>query len=277
MLRIHAIQTGTVSIKEQQLQGTGPRPLRLLATLLSKQWTQPLPIYAWVIEHPEGLVVIDTGETARALQQPYFPAWNPYYRLAVQLAVTPEQEIGPQLRQLGLSPGDVRWVVLTHLHTDHTGGMGYFPNAEIILSRREYDAAAGLAGQLGGALPQHWPAWFAPKLIQFADQPFGPFPQSYQLSTSGDLIIVPTPGHSPGHLSLVARETEQTIFFAGDTSYTEKLMLAGATDGVSADGAAARQSLARIRQLASTTPLVYLPSHDPQSAQRLNHRQVVRL
>lgn len=276
-MRIHAIQTGTVTIKTSQVQGRGPRPMRLLATLLSRRWTQPLPIYAWVIEHEEGLIIIDTGETARATRVGYFPGWNPYYRLAVQLAVTPDQELGSQLKQLGFSPGDVRWVVLTHTHTDHAGGLAHFPKAEIIVSRREYDSAAGLQGQLGGALPQHWPGWFAPRLIHFAEQPFGPFPQSYQLTSSGDVILVPTPGHSPGHLSVIARSGERNYFFAGDASYNEQLMLTGATDGVSSDSRLARQSLARIRQLAHEIPLVYLPTHDPEAGKRLATGQTVSL
>jgi N-acyl homoserine lactone hydrolase len=64
-MRIHAIQTGTVAIKQRQVRGAGQRVGRRLNTLLDRVWTDPLPIYVWVIEHPEGIIVVDTGETAR--------------------------------------------------------------------------------------------------------------------------------------------------------------------------------------------------------------------
>src|SRR5262245_4259959 len=137
-MRIHAIQTGTVAITQSWRRGKGRGTLRRLNTLLDRRWTEPLPIYAWAIEHPEGLIVVDTGETACAAQPGYFPAWHPYLRFAVRERVVPEEEIGPQLRTLGFDPRDVRWLVLTHLHTDHAGGLAHFPGAEILVTRTEY-------------------------------------------------------------------------------------------------------------------------------------------
>ena len=83
-MRIHAIQTGTVAIKARQLNGRGRGALRPINTLLDPTWTEPLPIYAWVIEHPEGLIVVDTGETARVAEPGYFPWWQPYFKLGVR-------------------------------------------------------------------------------------------------------------------------------------------------------------------------------------------------
>jgi glyoxylase-like metal-dependent hydrolase (beta-lactamase superfamily II) len=122
-MRIHAIQTGTVAIKQRQVRGSGQGLGRRLNTMLDRVWTDPLPIYVWVIEHPEGIIVVDTGETARASQAGYFPWWHPYYRLGVREWVRPEEEVGPQLRALGIPPEKVRWVIMTHLHSDHAGGL----------------------------------------------------------------------------------------------------------------------------------------------------------
>ena len=72
-MRIHAIQTGTVAITQSWRRGKGHGLIRRLNTLLDRRWTEPLPIYAWVVEHPEGVIVVDTGETARATQPGYFP------------------------------------------------------------------------------------------------------------------------------------------------------------------------------------------------------------
>ncbi len=78
-----------------------------------------------------------------------------------------------------------------------------------------------------------------------------------------------------GHLSLLLHDGPSTLFFAGDTSYSEQLMLDGVIDGVSTDVGAARQTLLRIKQLAREQPLVYLPSHDPAAAARLEARQAI--
>ena len=75
-MRIHAIQTGTVAINTS-IERPGARCSRPINTLLDSTWTEPLPIYAWVIEHPEGLIVVDTGETARVAEPGYFPGGNP--------------------------------------------------------------------------------------------------------------------------------------------------------------------------------------------------------
>jgi len=268
-MRIHGIQTGSVAVRSRQRRGAGPGPLRLAATLADRQWTEPLPILAWVIEHPEGLIVVDTGETSRASQRGYFPAWHPYFRLGVREWVEPEEEIGPRMRRLGLSPADARWVVLTHLHTDHAGGLGHFPGSEILVSRRELELASGLAGSLRGYLPQRWPAWFAPTPVDFSGRPFGPFEYTVPLTEAGDVMLVATPGHTPGHMSVLVRLEGRLVMLAGDSSYTQALMLEGAADGVTGDEALARETLRSIRAIAEQQPTVYLPSHDPESLGRL--------
>jgi N-acyl homoserine lactone hydrolase len=272
-MKIHHIQTGTVTIKEAQRVGSGKYTItRFLNMLTDREWTEELPIYSWVIEHPEGIIVIDSGETARTGTPGYFPGWHPYYRLGLKESVQSWQEVGPQLERLGIPPQEVRWLILTHLHTDHAGGIYHFPSSKIILTRNEYERASGLGGRLRGYLPQHRPSWFQPELIDFKEQAIGPFPHSMPLTSSGDVTLVSTPGHTPGHLSVAVWEEDRILFFAGDTSYTQDLMLAGKVDGVAPDAEIASRTLDLIRQWAQEEDLIYLPSHDPQSAHRLGQR-----
>lgn len=281
-MKVRAVQTGTVRVHERQRTGQGRGVARFARTLLDRQWTEPLPIYVWVIEHPEGLIVVDTGETARASQPGYFPRWHPYYRLAVREDVQEHEEIGPRMRELGLVPADVRWVVLTHLHTDHAGGLHHFPGAEILVSATEYAAARGLSGKLRGYLPHRWPEGFRPIEWDFKSSsvPESIDLQATPLTEAGDVRIVPTPGHTAGHLSVLVDEGPRTLFLAGDASYTERNLIDGKVDGVSSVGggeATAARTLRAIREFAVTRPTVYLPSHDPDAGQRLADRRVVRL
>lgn len=271
-MKIHALQTGTVQVHERQRAGSGRGLLRFANTLLDRSWTEPLPIWVWVIEHPEGILVVDTGETARTSDPGYFPRWHPYFRMGVREHVTPDQEVGPRLRALGIRPADVRWVVMTHMHTDHAGGLSHFPKSEVLVTEVEYRDACGFAGKVRGYLPHRWPEWLAPTLVRFRPEPFGPFPESIRLTEAGDVTLIPTPGHTRGHMSVVVPLGERLLLLAGDTSYTEANMKTGKVDGVSSvgggEGAAAR-TLARIRELGLGAELIYLPSHDPGSGRRL--------
>jgi N-acyl homoserine lactone hydrolase len=271
-MRIHAIQTGTVAVKSRQPSGVGRSgKARLLRTMLDRNWTEPLPIFAWLIEHPEGLIVVDTGETSRVAEPGYW-GWHPYFRFGLKEEVAAEDEIGPQLTKLGFDPLDVRWVVLTHFHTDHAGGLGHFPASEILVSDSELRAASRLRGRLNGYLPHRWPGWFNPTTVGFSDGAVQPFPASHPLTRAGDVVLVPTPGHTGGHLSVIVHEADQDVLLAGDTSYTQRLMMDGVVDGVAPDPAVAALTLRRIRKYLSERPTIYLPSHDPDSRSRLEMR-----
>ncbi len=274
-MKIHAIQTGTVAITSSWREGVGHGKRRLLNTIRDREWTEPLPIYAFAIEHPEGVIVVDTGETARVAEPGYFPRWQPFFRFAVRELVEPEEEIGPQLERLGIRPSDVRRVVMTHLHTDHAGGLHHFPNNEILVSRAELAYAAGLRGRLRGYPNRRWPAWFNPTPVDLPPVTHGPFPASLRLTEAGDVTVVPVPGHSPGQLAVLVEDGDHTVFLAADSSYTEDAMLRGAVDGVGPDEDAERLTHERIRAYAAATPTVYLPTHDPETAARLAERRAV--
>src|SRR4051794_7417613 len=184
-MKIHAIQTGTVALTTRWREGVGHGARRLLNTVTDREWTEPLPIYAFAIEHPDGVIVVDTGETARAMEPGYFPRWHPVIHLAVRAYVEPEQEIGPQLRALGIEAGDVRRVVLTHMHTDHAGGLQHFPGVEILALRAELAIAKGLPGRVRGYPSNRWPSWFDPTPVDLGRVPFGPFETSMPITDAG--------------------------------------------------------------------------------------------
>jgi glyoxylase-like metal-dependent hydrolase (beta-lactamase superfamily II) len=274
-MRIHAIQTGTVTLTTAWREGVGHGRMRLLHTVLDRDWTEPLPIYAFVVEHPEGVIVVDTGESAGASVPGYFPRWHPVFRFAVREQVSPEQEIGPQLERLGIRPSDVRTVVMTHLHTDHAGGLHHFPDTEILVARSEIEYAGGVRGRLRAYPNKRWPDWFDPTPIDLDSEPFGPFPQSMRLTAAGDVTLVPLPGHTPGHIGVMIEDGDHSVFLAGDSSYTQDLLLRGKVAGVGSDEEAERVTHRRIREYVAKNPTVYLVAHDPETGIRLAERRVV--
>jgi glyoxylase-like metal-dependent hydrolase (beta-lactamase superfamily II) len=185
-----------------------------------------------------------------------------------------EQEIGPQLRELGVGPRDVKKVVLTRLHVDHDGGLAHFPNSEILVARGELDASKGFMGRVRGYLPNRWPSWFDPTPLDFEAEPFGDFAYSKRLTKAGDVLAISTPGHTADHVSVVVRDGDTTFFLAGDTSYNEELMLAGKVDGVSANERVSIATLDNIKRLTQADPTVYLPTHDANSGDRLASRRL---
>ena len=268
MTHVHALRTGSVRIKISQMAGRGHGLARPAHVLFDRDWSEWVPIHAWLIEHDEGPILVDAGETARVHRRGYHPRWHPFYRRASQFQVTPADEIGPQLAKLGVRPRDLRHVVLTHLHTDHAGGLAHLVGARTWVHPLEWRRAQGIGGQVQGYLPHRWPQWWNPEPFRFESTRFGPFRERMPLTARGDVFVVPTPGHTPGHVSVVVQGTP-AIFIAGDTSYTEDLLTRGAVDGVSPDERVARETSERILALARERPLVYLPSHDPGSADRL--------
>jgi glyoxylase-like metal-dependent hydrolase (beta-lactamase superfamily II) len=272
-MKIHAIQTGTVAIKTRQVQGVGRGARRRMNMFLDREWTEPLPIYAFAIEHPDGVIVVDTGETARTSEPDWFPRWHPFFRYGLREWVAPEEEIGPQLERLGIEPRDVHRVVLTHLHTDHAGGLHHFPHNEILVSRADLEVASGRRGRLRGYPNSRFPTWFDPTVVDLPDVPYGPFPQSLRLAS--DVVIVPAHGHTPGQIAVIVQDGDHAVFLGGDSSYTEDLMLRGVVDGPTGDDAVAELTHRRIREFAAETPTVYLVAHDPETRVRLAERRVV--
>jgi glyoxylase-like metal-dependent hydrolase (beta-lactamase superfamily II) len=266
-MKLHAIQTGAVRIKTAQVQGRGHGLRRRLAIVTDRQWTAWLPTYAWLIDHPEGVIVVDTGQGMHLLDAQR--SLHPYHRWEVSFRLDREEEIGPQLRALGIGRRDVRRVVLTHLHVDHDGGLEHFPDTEINVSRRELRTAHGWMGRLRGYLPNRWPRWFDPVPLDLSPEKFGPFSASARLTSAGDVVAVATPGHTADHLSVIVEDQGTVYFLAGDASYDERLMVAGCVDGVSPDDGVARSTLRAIKQFARSRRMIYLPTHDPESAARL--------
>ncbi len=135
-MRLECFSTGRVRSKRRE---------RGLRRYLPGGWSDAtLPVNAFVLEHTLGLCVFDTGQTAAASQPGYHQRWHPFLRVS-RFELEPEDELPGQLRARGLDPGDVRWVVLSHLHTDHIG------TVEIVSAGRRDRLGNGVAARPGAA------------------------------------------------------------------------------------------------------------------------------
>lgn len=238
--------------------------------MTDRDWTEPLPIYTYLVVHDEGLILLDCGETSRA---GFFPWWHLYFRVAVDLNVEPGDEIGSRLRSMGIDPArDLKTLVLSHLHHDHADGLEHFEGAPVLVSEENLRASRGFRGAMLGAVPSRWPSWFEPVTTALDGPSAGPFPGSAPLTADGTVFVVPTPGHMPGHLSMVVRTPGLTYFLAGDATFDLELFHQRAVDGPAADPAASRQTMEWIASFAAQEQTVLLPAHDPHAEQRLAER-----
>jgi N-acyl homoserine lactone hydrolase len=275
VVQVRAIKTGVVRLRPSHLAGNMDHPAwrRRLAILRDRDWSEPLPIYTYLIEHEEGLILLDTGESALSGTFGWLPWWHPFFRFAIDLRVEQADEIGPQLRSLGIDPGtDLRMLVLSHLHHDHADGLSHFRGTDIVVSAENYQAALGLPGILIGANPARWPSWFSPRLVELAGPAAGSFERTLPLTADGTVFLVPTPGHMAGHLSVVVRSPEVTYFLAGDATFSEELLRRRVVEGPAVSVAASVETLDRIAAFARAEPTVLLPAHDPLAEQRLAER-----
>ncbi|QIW15774.1 MBL fold metallo-hydrolase [Pasteurellaceae bacterium RH1A] len=269
-IKIHCLTTGWVQIKvHHQLARLFLRPLRVLDVLTDMKWSPKLPIGCWLIEHPEGLIMVDTGESSRANDKGYQPWWHPFMQFCERRGVLPSQEVGAVLKAKGFDPLAVKTVVMTHMHGDHAGGLGNFPNSRFVLSEQEKQAIDARNAAFNGYLKMHYPSWFKPEAIKFDGGAFENFEHCHKLTADGKVLLIPTPGHTLGHLSVVVDQGDHYVLIAGDASYAEDYLLKGEVDGVCIDEKLHEQSTAQLRELCRRKPTITQFAHDSESETRL--------
>ena len=208
-MRIHALTTGATRVKHSFLfPRSGPR--RQLDLFLPGPFSDPLPIHCWAIEHEGVLRLVDTGETAAAHNVPFG-----------RMEVAREQELPAASSAAGLNLDDVSEVVLTHAHGDHIDGLVHV-HATVLINETELRfLSSPMARVMRRILRQPLPPGFAPQPFALDGGPFGAFPTSRNLSDDGRIVAVPTPGHTPGHLSVICvHDSGRHVMLAGDATDT---------------------------------------------------------
>jgi glyoxylase-like metal-dependent hydrolase (beta-lactamase superfamily II) len=269
------ISTGTVRIHPEQPYGTR-KPLYWWL-LTSRPWTPPLAINVYVIEHARGLILFDTGQDrASVTDRGYFPGGLTgliYDRLA-RFDIGEQDTLTAQLATLGYGPADVDTAILSHLHQDHIGGLAELIGADVLVSATEWAELSKPGPELRGFLRSHirLPGL---RWRQVTPEPannpgLAPFTQSLDVMGDGSLMLLPTPGHTAGSMSLLVRRTNRPpLLLVGDLTYGADILQRGQVPGVGNRRQLAESSR-KVLALAGHQPgLVVLPAHDPTAAQRL--------
>jgi N-acyl homoserine lactone hydrolase len=273
--RVSVVSTGSVQIHPEHMACTWQPTF--LWVLSSRQWTALRPINVYVIEHRDGLVLFDTGQDRASVTDPgYFPSgplMGPLYRMS-RFDMAADQTLSILLEGIGYRAGDVRTVVLSHLHGDHIGGLREVSHAELLVSQAEWDTLSGLWPELAGVLRRHIQLpglrWRQIALAPLHIPALAPFDMGHDLFGDGSLVLVPTPGHTAGSIALIVRRAGRpTLALVGDLTYDVQLLERGHVPGVG-NRRLLRRSTAMLNQLRQTHPgLVVLATHDPGAAAAL--------
>ena len=237
-----------------------------------------VPVVAFLLEHPTaGLVLVDTGFHRSVAEGPASERarnLGPIGRLmARDVRMRPEQTVLAQLRTLGVDPAEVRLIVMTHLHFDHASALCDFPEATVLVSEQEWRAATGRSGVVHG----YSKAQLDPRLnyttIDFAGPAaaaYGPFERAVDVFDDGSLMLLFTPGHSDGHLSLIVRLADREALLIGDAAYTLGTLREGRRPFRCEDPKAFEASIAALAAWDREHPdAVVVPGHDMPAWERL--------
>jgi N-acyl homoserine lactone hydrolase len=226
------------------------------------------PIIAFLVEHPElGVVLIDTGlhpsiavDKKQNVGRLYSATVARYWEME------PSQALPDQLRKRGIEPSDVKLIVMTHMHLDHTSGMVQFPDATFVFSRQEWEKANEPKGWRNGYVQKHFDHAFDYRLIDFDDPDVGSFAgfgRSFDLLGDGSIRVAFTPGHTMGHMSVVLRGSDREVLVTGDAAYTMHAVQTGHKPYLMQDEHLFARSLREIQRYVEQTPsALVVPGHD---------------
>jgi N-acyl homoserine lactone hydrolase len=264
---LHVLATGAGSMHKEHRFGS--RVPQMWWVLFSRSWIEA-PINVFVLEHPEGLILFDAGLDAAVQTNPRYvdsAIGRFFMHRLFRLNRQPEETLTNKLAGLGFDALDVRKVVVSHLHFDHVGGIAEVPLADLLVSRDEWAQLSGPHPERDFIFREHIERpearW---RLVDFepAEDPLcTPFDGCYDVMNDGSIVLVPTPGHTPGSLSALVRvEGKPPILLVGDLTYQADLLMKDQVPGTG-QKEVLLASYAKVRRLKEQLPdLVILPTHD---------------
>lgn len=247
----------------------GSRLPQLWWVLFGRNWV-PLPLQCFLIEHRDGWVLFDTGIDPRVASQ------KGYIKQTIGRLLLPRifrfdlseaDRIDHVLAKEGVAASDIRIAVISHLHFDHVGGIAQIPQADLLVSDREWAILSEPHPEREWILREHIEIPSA-KWRQIAFEPtedplFAGFDGIYDVVGDGSMMLLPTPGHTKGSISMLIRQQGWApILLVGDLTYETALLEQDTVPGTG-DRETLLTSFAMVRRLKGRLPgLEIVASHD---------------
>ena len=205
----------------------------------------PFTFSCYVVKHGDDYMVWDTG---------YVPGSNPN---------APKVSLIDQLAQLKIKPEQVKYVGISHFHADHTGQLPTLPNATLLIGQREWQALTA-AQPMPGANVAAFKHWIS------GGGKVEPQPSDKDVFGDGTVMILRTPGHTPGHQSLLVRLKEKgPVVLVGDAAHFHENYENNGVPGFNYDRAETLASLDRIKKIAANLKATVIIQHDPRDIDKL--------
>jgi N-acyl homoserine lactone hydrolase len=271
---------GEVTWSRSMMESPGGRllTLKLARALVTGKPEMTVPCPAFLIRHPSaGPILVDTGLHPSIATD----GRENFGRLGARFgkpSLAPGADTPARLRSRGLDPGEIPVVVMTHMHIDHSSAISEFPNSTFVLSEVEWQAATvGPKPLLNGYRREHFDYAFDFRTVDFdrgGIDSYSSFGRCFDLFGDGSVRLAYTPGHSAGHVSVIAHLAERDFVIGGDAVYTE-----GQLDGSAPlaprpfDAHNYRRSLQELRLFRKEFPgAIVTPGHDPSFYAELGDR-----
>lgn len=235
------------------------------------------PALVALLRHPvHGWILFDTGYSEHFMAATRaFP--ERLYRWVTPVRLQPRQALREQLRSDGIDVDDIAWIVLSHLHADHIGGLADFPRARVALSRkgwRDLQARSrlgalrvGLVPALLGARDEATLHWFEDSPTRVLEDPLSDFGVAHDLFDDGSVRLIELPGHAAGHYGLCFDDARGPVFLVGDAAWSTQAIRdnvppPGVVTDWLGDTPVYRRTLAKLHTLHGADPRIRIvPSH----------------
>lgn len=265
MIKIHIFHTGKVRV-DTAIPYKEKNPLAVTGFLRGNDKKTDLPVSCYLIEHPNGRVLIDSGWHSKYANAPAV-RWEKPHRFfglldSISTPILNDGEsIDCQLADMGVKPFEIDYLFPSHLDFDHTSGLALLRGVPSIRAASEEIADAGR--YFFRYVKENWKS-VGLKPFYYEQTGIGPVGKSYDVFGDGSILLVNTPGHSHGHFSAVIKNNGKYVVLAGDAIYTQKSMQDKLIPGFTVNARLARKSLEWICGCASDENcLLVAANHDP--------------
>jgi N-acyl homoserine lactone hydrolase len=208
----------------------------------------------WLIKHRADWLLWDTGVPEATLDDPR--GWSTLPSLIVYHL---DKSLLQQLVEIGLTPGDIGRVAISHTHGDHIGNVGLFPNSTVVMQRAEYTwihSADGANANVNQLVALARNLLGSPKHLQLIDGDTDVF-------GDGSVILVATPGHTPGHQSLLIHLRKSGfIILSGDVAHSAENFAKDIVPSLNTNKVESVASMEKVRQLVKVYNAKLFINHD---------------